>query len=166
MIDDGSSDDTIDIVKSYGDRIVLLQQANAGSAAARNTGATAKGTWLAFLDADDLWEPDKLELQLAATGDAAMSHTDWYFFGPEQKKGIRGSDRAAKYSGQVLSELVVNNFIATSTALLRKSAFEEAGGFDTSLRALQDWDLWLKVASRHEIICLDEPLMHYRVHPS
>lgn len=167
VVDDGSTDNTIEIVQSYEERVKLFRQENHGSAAARNRGAReAKGKWLAFLDSDDVWAPDKLEHQLDNCGNMSWSHTDWFFIGAGQDGTVKGTDRAPKFSGSVLARLVVSNFVGTSTVLVRRDVFFDAGGFDVSLMALQDWDLWLRIAVKHELAYVPEPLVHYRVHPS
>ena len=165
VVDDGSTDETVERVRAYGNRVTLYQQNNAGAAVARNQGAKlAIGQWLAFLDADDLWAPDKLERQLNHVSDLAWSHTDWFFIGTGQSGTITGSSRAPQYGGSILPELIVCNFIGTSTLIVRREVFLEMGGFDPTLRALQDWDLWLRIASKYDLAYLADPLVYYRVH--
>ncbi len=165
VIDDGSTDNTVDIVNGYGDRVRFLRQKNQGAAAARNYGAQeAHGTWLAFLDSDDIWMPDKLEKQMELTDRYNWSCTDSVFFGHNHDGTTRSSDVSPHTSDDVLSTLVVNNFIGTSTVLMKKSVFFECGGFDQSLKALQDWDLWLKVASKHSLGYVADAAVRYRVH--
>ena len=167
VIDDGSEDDTVEIVSGYGDKVTLLQQPNLGSAAARNLGAkNATGKWLAFLDADDTWVAEKLERQIAHCEDKVWSHTDWLYVDTQRDLDVKGSDRAAMYGGKILAQLIVTNFIGTSTVIVRRDAFVGVGGFDDNLRALQDWDLWLRIAEKHEIAYLPDPLTRYRVHAS
>ena len=163
-VDDGSTDGSVERLRAHGDRVVLLQQRNGGAAAARNRGVRhARGEWIAFLDADDCWAPTKLEQQLARCGHLAWSHTDSVFAGGVND-GRRDSALTPKHAGRVLPALVCGNFIGTSSVLIRRQAFLEGGGFDESLRSIQDWDLWLRVAARHAIGYLDEPLVEYRVH--
>ena len=165
VVDDGSTDDTVERVRAFGRRVTLYQQENAGAAAARNHGAElATGEWLAFLDADDLWAPDKLERQLDHVGELAWSHTDWFFIGADHTEAVTGSSRSPQYGGSILPELLVCNFIGTSTLMVRQEVFREVGGFDPTLRALQDWDLWLRIASKYDLAYLAEPLVYYRVH--
>lgn len=163
-VDDGSSDDSVAILQSYGDRVVIVQQPNSGPAAARNRGvAEAKGEWIAFLDADDLWQPDKLEKQLLGMGDCNWAYTDSIFMGGIND-GKRDSELSSKLSGNVLDELVCCNFIGTSSVMIRRDVFLNIGGFDQSLRSIQDWDLWMRIASKHPITYINEPLVRYRVH--
>lgn len=165
VVDDGSTDDTVERVRAFGDQVTLYQQKNAGAAAARNQGAKlATGKWLAFLDADDSWAPEKLERQLNHVGHMVWSHTDSLFIGDGHSGNVTGSSRAPQYGGSILPKLIVNNFIGTSTLIMRREVFIEMGGFDPALRALQDWDLWLRIASKYDLAYLSEPLVYYRVH--
>jgi len=167
LVDDGSKDHTVEIAESYGERVKVFHQENSGAAAARNNAVQhAHGKWVAFLDADDLWAPDKVEKQIAACPTQKWSHTNSVFIGPEHDGKTKSSDRAPQYGGNVLQNLVENNFIGTSSVIMRKDVFKELGGFDESLRAIQDWDLWLRAAMRYEIAYLPEVLGKYRVHAS
>jgi len=167
VVDDGSTDKSVAIAQEYGSRVKLFQQRNLGAATARNCGVKlSKGQWIAFLDSDDIWAASKIERQLDHCGDLSWSHSDWFFIGHNQDGTIKGSDRAPKFGGDVLSKLIVDNFIGTSTVMVRREVFLEVGGFDDSLRALQDWDLWLRIANHYEIAYLPEPLVQYRVRPS
>jgi glycosyltransferase involved in cell wall biosynthesis len=164
VVDDGSTDGSIQLLKSYGDRIHLIQQQNNGPAAARNRGVeAARSNWIAFLDADDIWIPNKLEQQLILAKNYRWSHTDSEFVGGANN-GRRDSEFTKKYSGNILEDLVSGNFIGTSTVLLQREIFLEAGGFDTSLRSIQDWDLWVRLAKLYPIGYIDQPLLKYRVH--
>lgn len=163
-VDDGSSDRSLEILAGHGDRIRLVQQANAGSAVARNQGVqAARGTWIAFLDADDLWPSDKIQRQLDACGHLPWSYTDSIFLGGVND-GRRDSEFSQKPSGHVLEALVRGNFISTSTVMIRREAFLAAGGFDASLRSIQDWECWIRIAAANPIGYVDAPLMTYRVH--
>lgn len=163
-VDDGSSDDSIDIARSFDGRVILVQQPNSGPAAARNRGvAEAKGEWIAFLDADDLWVPEKLEKQLHAMSNREWSYTDSRFMGGVND-GKQDSDLNEKPSGNVIEKLICGNFISTSSVLLRRNIFNEVGGFDENLRSIEDWDLWIRIASRYPISYVPDPLLKYRVH--
>ncbi|ODP36480.1 glycosyltransferase family 2 protein [Sphingomonas turrisvirgatae] len=141
VIDDGSTDDTVAIAERFatGDpRFRVMRQANAGVAAARNHGASlAQSDWLAFVDADDLWTPDKTERQIAALAaagpDAGLCYS-WYVMIDSADTVIyREPGRAIE--GTVLDTLFVENFIGNgSAALVRRDAFERVGGFEPALR--------------------------------
>ena len=169
IIDDGSTDGTVKTVSGYeDDRIKLFhQEGNSGSGAARNYGVEkASGQWIAFVDADDTWLPDKLQKQLAECSSQEWSHTDLFFLGGIYPKDTKATAFTSKHSGHILDDLLVENSIGTSSVIIKKKTFLDFGGFNTELRALQDWDLWLRVAEKHEICYIDEPLVYYRVHSS
>lgn len=168
IIDDGSTDDTVSIISEYkNDRIKLFHQDNSGSAAARNYGVKqSSGIWIAFIDADDIWLPDKLQKQLEHCSNQAWSHTDLFFHGSFYPKYTKATDFTSKHSGFILNNLLVENSIGTSSVVLKKEIFHELGGFNTDLRALQDWDLWLRIAEKYQACYIDQPLVYYRVHTS
>lgn len=166
VVDDGSKDRSLAILEKYADRIVLVRQKNGGAAAARNAGVQAAcGKWIAFLDSDDIWHPEKVARQLASCGNRKWSYTDTLFMGGIND-GKRDSDLNTKHAGMVLKELITNNFIGTSGVMIQRKCFLDAGGFDGSLRSIEDWDLWIRLASKYEIAYVDEPLVQYRIHPA
>ena len=167
VVDDGSTDNTIDLISEYKNpRIKTYSQVNSGSASARNHGVQkASGEWIAFIDSDDIWTTDKLQKQLEQCADCAWSHTDSYFLGGIYEEHTKASDLSEKHSGEIFSRLLVENFIGTSCVMIKKAIFQEIGGFSSSYRALQDWDLWIRVAAKYQICYIAEPLVYYRVHP-
>lgn len=166
VVDDGSTDTTPDILAGYGTNIRVLRQTNQGSAAACNTGAAiATGDWLAFLDADDIWLPDKTLHQLRHCGHTVISHTDSLCFGPGLIREIRRSEFEPPYAGWILEPLLVRNFITKSTVMIRREVFQHYGGFDTRRsHFVEDWPFWLKVCAHHELGYLPEVAARYRVH--
>ncbi|HEY1044495.1 MAG TPA: glycosyltransferase family A protein [Telluria sp.] len=141
VVDDGSPDreDIARIVAGYGGHVTLLQQDNAGPAAARNTGARAtKATWIAFLDADDSWLPHKMQAQLA--------------LGTDPKVGLlhggARADRLALPFDMDFDVLWRGNRICTSMTVVRREVFESLGGFFESpeLIGAEDYNLWLRIA--------------------
>lgn len=163
-VDDGSQDRSVSILEQYPDRVRVIKQSNKGAAAARNRGVReAKGEWIAFIDADDLWTDDKVQRQLEACGQFDWSHTDSIFLGGVND-GCKDSDFTAKYQGNVLNKLVCGNFIGTSSCMIRRKVFLESCGFNESLRSIQDWELWVRISKYHAIGYLDTPSMIYRVH--
>lgn len=165
IVDDGSTDGTSQILGEYGDSIRVVVQTNQGSAAACNAGvAVAKGEWIAFLDADDVWLPEKLARQIEHCGKTAISHTDSVCFGEALHFEVRRSSFEPPYSGKVLKELMIRNFITKSTVLMRHQVFQDIGGFDPSYIAVEDWPFFLKVCAEHELGYLPEALVRYRVH--
>ena len=157
VVDDGSTDDTRSVLQRYGDRIRLLSQENSGPAAARNKGiAAARGEYIAFLDSDDYWLPEKLTRQIEALEKAGPSvpcclcnctvlYRDGSRTSTFKIAGI-GSDQPAGLwlnPGAVLSTRFV---IFNQAAAIRRQALERIGGFDEKLRLLEDYDLSLRLA--------------------
>lgn len=165
IVDDGSTDDTYQILAEYGDAIRIVRQKNQGSAAACNAGvAVAQGEWIAFLDADDVWLPEKLTRQIEHCGTSAISHTDSICFGGDLPSEVLRSNFESPYSGNVLQKLLIRNFITKSTVLMRRQVFQDLGGFDTSYIAVEDWPFFLQVCAKHELGYLPEAMVRYRVH--
>jgi glycosyltransferase involved in cell wall biosynthesis len=158
VVDDGSTDGTNERLKSSD--LSLISQTNAGPAAARNAGMkAATGDAIAFLDADDVWHPRKLELQvphLQSHGLVATGCYDW----PGPLPEVPAS--APPVVPIELKKLVVRNSIVTSTVLARTDVLRKAGDFDTRLRGPEDYDLWLRVAQASDCAFLSLPLTGYR----
>ena len=163
VVDDGSKDDTAELARSLGARVVT--QANAGHAAARNTGiGAAEGRYVAFLDADDLWLPDKLERQLDEIG-----------LNPEIRALQTGAARidddlrllwvehCTRSTDQLWDTLYFRNMPALmSTIMVERELLEDVGGFDASLVILQDWDIAIRLAQRGQFHSLPDALAAYR----
>src|SRR5207244_9308520 len=164
-IDDGSTDATAAHLERFGGRIIVRRQRNAGVAAARNAGASkASGEWIAFLDADDIWLPNKLERQLAAAT-APLVYTNRYNIGARKDVPAIQTDCTSMYEGDVfLPLLLTGNFITMSSVLVRRDLFEQMNGFCEALGGTEDWDLWLRIAEGHPIRWCPEPLVCYRFH--
>jgi glycosyltransferase involved in cell wall biosynthesis len=171
VVDDGSTDATPQILETYGDAIRVVIQENRGPAAARNRGiAEARGMYVAFLDHDDLWLPDKTARQLAAlreAPDAVWCYTDaaWFDSASGQTTHL-ASQFAPPHQGDVLLPLFGGNFLTFASTLVQRDVLNEVGAFDTSpgVRNLDDWDLWLRIAERYPLVYVDAPLVRYRVH--
>jgi glycosyltransferase involved in cell wall biosynthesis len=166
VVDDGSTDDTRRQVSAYGDRVVYLHQPNRGVAAARNLGLRrATCEFIAFLDADDLWHPRKLELQLAAMTaepDLALlgtARTPWPL---DPSLPVAGPATIRRVPWR---DLAVKNYLTASSVLARRAALQRAGEFDTTLQGPEDYDLWLRIAEVAAVANLDLPLTGYRVVP-
>lgn len=166
VVDDGSKDGTVAALQPFGHRIRVHRQANGGVAKARNTGVgLASGSWIAFLDADDLWLPSKLERQLAVSS-APMLFTDRFNIGARGDLPELQSDVTPMHGGDVFVALMrEGNFITNTSVMLRRALFEKMGGFYTGLNGTEDWDLWIRIAEQHEIGFVPEPLVRYRFHP-
>ncbi|WP_435011867.1 glycosyltransferase family 2 protein (plasmid) [Tundrisphaera lichenicola] len=167
VIDDGSTDDTWEALDRFGDVILKVRQDRGGPYRARNLGASlARGEWLAFLDADDIWSPDKLSRQLQLADDSTgLIYTDRLNFGDIQHVAERQSDSVTLWEGDVFKPLLLGNFITLSSVLIRKGWFDRLGGFSVEHRGVQDWDLWLRYSAEGGLVKLcREPLTHYRWH--
>ncbi|MEJ0038441.1 MAG: glycosyltransferase [Gammaproteobacteria bacterium] len=168
VIDDGSTDDTMKVLDGFGSRIRVEKQTRGGPYRARNLGAKlARGEWLAFLDADDDWLPEKLsrQLELAAAQGVDFVYTDRFNFGDYGRTTERQSDSVKLWDGDVFEPLLQGNFITLSSVLMRKTAFERLGGFEIERRGVQDWDMWLRYSGSGGGAGLcREPLTRYRFH--
>jgi glycosyltransferase involved in cell wall biosynthesis len=165
VIDDGSSDATPDIARAYGSSVTCLSTPNRGVSAARNTGiAESRGELMAFLDADDMWEPTKLERQvqmLDADSEAGISTTamrrvdgDGRDLGAIPIDSYPDACEALLLSSMVLGPV--------SSALVRRGLVDELGGFDTRFSQCADWDFFLRAALRTRFAIANEPLVAYR----
>lgn len=181
VVDDGSSDGSAALVQSMFPDVRLIQQANQGVAAARNNGiAHAQGEWIAFLDADDIWLPGKLQAQWAmiqASPGTRMAYTAWQVWTSSEPvpppaylaKLNAEADNTARWagaSGWVYSQLLMDCAVWTSTVLAHKSVFSEVGVFDPTLRIGEDYDLWLRASRITQILRVPRPLALYRMHPA
>lgn len=169
IIDDGSTDDTRTRVAPYAElpNVRVIHQENKGQPKAKNAGlAECKGALIAFCDADDLWMPRKLELQVPCfygRPELAVVSTEIDQIDVEGKRlGVR---RMARYSGRILENLLIRNCISFGTAMVRKDALDDAGWFDEGLPMGIDWDLWLRLAVKYEFLHLEEVTYLYRVWP-
>lgn len=167
VINDGSQDSTLDIIKQIQDpRIKVFSYSNAGGNVSRNRGLNlAVGEFVSFLDADDLWMPDKLESQLKAleenlTAKVAYSWTDYIDANGE----FVLSGKRINVNGDVYESLLVSNFLENgSNPLIYRTALITLGGFDESLAAAQDWDMWLRLASKFNFVCVPSVKILYRI---
>jgi glycosyltransferase involved in cell wall biosynthesis len=174
VVDDGSTDSTGEIVKKYVEKqrnketkrqIRYIYQENKGPAAARNNGIrAAKGGYIAFLDSDDIWLTEKIELQMAKFGEDdsySMIHTG------RIRIGLDGAVQPAKayevQDGFIFEKLLMTNFICTSTSLVKKTCFDEVGLFDEDSNICEDYDMWLRISVNHKIGLIKQPLIKYRI---
>ncbi len=168
VVDDGSPDDTAAVARAYGDRIRLVEKSNGGCASARNAGAAAAtGEFLAFCDSDDELLPPAIETMLAAyhaagAGRRAVTGNAY----PLTSEGInpRRTTVMSEYppAHRQRLEILQRNF-ASVFSLLPRSLFDEIGGFDDSLRVIEDWDLWMRLAHADvEIVYVKQPVALYR----
>jgi glycosyltransferase involved in cell wall biosynthesis len=160
VVDDGSQDDTVSVLESFGSAIRVLLQPHGGVSAARNTGIrAANGEWLAFLDSDDLWLPQKLRAQL----DFFSRHTEFKICQTEEtwvRNGHKLNPRKyhKKPSGYCFPQLLERCLISPSAVIVHREVLEEVGLFDESLPVCEDYELWLRIGCRHAIGLIEEPL--------
>ena len=171
IVDDGSTDDTRDVALRTADdaRVRYLHQPRAERSAARNRGiAETTGEFVAFLDGDDLWRPEKLARQVAAlraAPDAGLCYTVARFVDVDGRPlPLRKPPRPV--SGRIFPTLMHGNVLILASVVVRRRALAEVGGFDERLPVYgcEDWDLWLRVARRFVVIAVDEELTLYRQH--
>jgi glycosyltransferase involved in cell wall biosynthesis len=166
VVNDGSTDQTLNILQSFSDsRLRIITTPNQGLAATRNMGIRhAQGEYLSFIDADDLWTPDKLESQLAALlKDNAGAGVAYSWTCPliEHKTC---SPRSVYFSGHVYNHLILENFIASgSNILVRKALVEEVGGFDETLCCCEDWEFYLRLAAVTSFAVVPKGQILYRI---
>ena len=164
VIDDGSTDETADIAAKYTERVVSTS--NQGVAAARNLGIKlAQGDLIAFLDSDDIWEPDKLALQLqATTPEYRLVYSDMISFGFSDMQGMKMSDGKKQMpQGNILTALIEDNFITTSSVLLDRNIALQVPGFSGDLAVGEDWQFWIECARLTGAAYVDKTLVRYRI---
>ncbi len=161
VVDDGSADDTAAVLAPYQDRIRIIRQENRGVSAARNRGVAASyGRWVAFLDSDDLWLPKKLEIQTAFFRDhpeALICQTEetWVRNG----RRVNPRRKHQKPSGYIFEPSLALCLVSPSAVMMTREFFDETGGFDETLPACEDYDLWLRISRRHPIHLINTPLI-------
>jgi len=172
VVDDGSTDRSPTMVQTYGRDIRYVRQENLDVAAARNTGIrVSQGEFIAFLDQDDVWAPQKLERQVSVFEEMPDSHVvfcdmvRWY--GGEntrhEKWRHRYNRRAVR--GDMAKALLLRCSFQPSTVMVARACFEKGGYFDESLRVSSDWDMWLRLAClNYRFRYIEEVLCFYRDH--
>lgn len=170
VINDGSKDKTEEIVRAIkDDRIKIFDYENGGLPTARNRGIShATGEFIAFLDADDLWTPDKLELQLKLLkqhpeAGVAYSWTCFMDVDEQQKILLFAPFPSPTFSGNVYQKLLVSNFIHSgSNTLVRRKAIDSIEGFDSTLLSCEDWDYWLRLSKHWSFVVVPKYQILYR----
>jgi len=161
VVDDGSTDHTSDILDSYRNDIIVLSQKKKGVSAARNRGiAEASGKFIAFLDSDDLWLSQKLSVQMDffnQTPDALICQTEEVWI----RNGLRVNPkkRHKKPSGMIFEPSLELCLVSPSAVMIQRRLLDRVGGFDETLPACEDYDLWLRISCRFPIHLIDAPLI-------
>ena len=161
LVDDGSTDGTDRILAQYARHLKVLRQNNRGVSAARNLGvAASSGALIAFLDSDDQWLPHKLKHQVNffhAHPDALICQTEEIWI----RNGIRVNpkNRHQKPSGDIFEKSLELCLVSPSAVMMRRSLLDWVGGFDETLPACEDYDLWLRVAHQYPVYLIEEALI-------
>lgn len=167
VVDDGSTDDTSAVLSRYRDdpRVKLIFQENAGQTVAKNRGVqAARGEYIAFCDADNLWLPNKLSRQIELFNehnDIAVVYGDISLIDADGQP--LPTTQAKRYSGKITGRLLIDNFVTFNTAVVSRKVMTAVGGFDESLRMGIDYDLWLRISVKHTFHYIAEPLVRYRI---
>ena len=161
VVDDGSTDNTPQVLDAYRGAIKVFRQENKGVSAARNRGISeASGRFIAFLDSDDLWLPQKLSRQVEffnTTLDALICQTEEVWI----RSGVRVNPkkRHKKPSGMIFEPSLALCLVSPSAVMIRRSLLEIVGNFDEALPACEDYDLWLRISCRFPVYHIDTPLI-------
>jgi glycosyltransferase involved in cell wall biosynthesis len=169
IVVDSSTDDTPQVLERFGERIRVLRAEPRGISAARNAGIqAAKGKYIAFLDADDTWDPSKLEKQVALlerNSSVGLVCADVAFFDEQGVRPGRAFAGARPRAGMVLPDVFTDSFLGTLTVVARRECFDDVGMFDETITAAEDHDMWLRISRKWAVDFVDEPLAEYRYSP-
>jgi glycosyltransferase involved in cell wall biosynthesis len=161
VVDDGSTDTTGDLLQQYGTGLSVLHTSHRGPSAARNRGiAAARGEYIAFLDSDDVWLPDKLRAQMLFFQDhpeARVCQTEEIWI----RSGVRVNPmkKHKKYSGWIFKQCLPLCMVSPSSVMIERSVFGRVGLFNETFLACEDYELWLRIAARYPIYLIDTPLI-------
>lgn len=177
VVDDGSTDDTLAVLASYGEQLRVVRQANQGVCKARNVGlAQARGNFICFLDHDDVWYPDMLAQQLQAFGadlEVGCVYANYMHWWPDEDgrhvdpgelraRITTNSELDLSMSGWIYHLLLIDCHVPTSGAMFRREVFRQCGAFDESLPYSEDWDLWLRISRKYQFRKLKNMSVLYR----
>ncbi|MFY9233271.1 MAG: glycosyltransferase [Fimbriimonadaceae bacterium] len=169
VVDDGSKDDSVEVARSYGDRIDLIERENGGVSAARNSGiAKARGTYISLLDGDDRMLPDCVEARVGILEEDSSLGVCAGSCAIMSEDGIQTGSmdiRNAVPAGDPFRSAVRSYWGATSGVVYRRSALIECGGFDPLIRVCEDWDVFVRVAAKHRFRFDPTPRAEYRMVP-
>lgn len=161
VVDDGSDDNTAEILDSYGNKLRIIRQANQGVSAARNRGIIASsGEFIALLDSDDLWLPEKLDRQMSFfrnNPDAVICQTQEIWI--RNGKRVNPCKHHKKLSGMIFEPSLNLCLVSPSAVMFKRELMDMVGFFDESFPACEDYDLWLRVGLAYPVYLIDEPLI-------
>jgi glycosyltransferase involved in cell wall biosynthesis len=162
VIDDGSTDETASIMERYSGRLAYYRQAHAGQAAARNRGIRMSSSiYVAFLDADDYWLPEKLQRQVALLEQnpkVGLVCSDCGTIAAGRIANTHFETNAVPRAGMIFDRLALDCFIFTPTVMVRRACLDEVGLFNQSLSVSEDFNLWLRIAARWQVAVIPEVL--------
>jgi glycosyltransferase involved in cell wall biosynthesis len=167
VVDDGSTDSTKEIIENNFPEVSYFYTTNQGVSRARNYGIQrARGEFIAFLDADDLWLPEKLEKQIGvfnADQELMLVFTEHRFFDANGIREATFSKKERLMKGDVVKNIFLHSHVALPTVMVRKNIFQEIGYFEEDLNVAEDDNLWIRIALKFRIHLLDEVLVHCRM---
>ncbi len=161
IVDDGSTDGTRELIRDHYPSIKYFYQSRSGVSKARNKGIVeSKAKWIAFLDSDDQWQPNKLEEQknnLRQNPTILVSHTNEIWI----RNGVRVNQmkKHQKYGGYIFDKCLDFCRMSPSSIMIHRQVFEDIGNFDEDLLVCEDYDLWIRVTSKFPVTYLDKPLI-------
>ncbi len=162
VVDDGSNDETVNMLAAEFPQVQLIKQTNQGVSAARNRGIQqARGEWIAFLDSDDVWLKEKIALQMQALKkwpDIKICHTEEIWI----RNGVRvnAMHKHKKTGGWIFKHCLPLCAMSPSSIMIHRSVFETIGVFDESFPACEDYDLWLRITARYPVLFIEQPLIY------
>jgi len=169
VVDDGSTDNTKEVLAPFRDRIIYIYQDNCGASSARNRGVGhSRGKYVAFLDADDTWLPEKLKKQVdffeRQPKNVKLTYTDWKFFFDPPDWSTPRTLKTSAYD-EVTRQLFCHDFIPTPTVMIEKDFLTSLGPFDSGFTVAEDYDMWLRASAVCEFRSLPEVLTAVRMRP-
>lgn len=174
IVNDGSTDGSAEIIRDFArndSRIINIEQENKGQTVSKNVGiSNSSAEFVAFLDADDFWEKDKLEKQMELFQDSQVgvvfSRSRYVDEDNREVNLVLKNKYLQPRRGRVSEWLFMDNFVPFSSSIVRRACFDALGMFDERLKMGIDWDLWLRFSTAYTFDFVDEPLLVYRVgHP-
>ena len=161
VVDNGSSDRSVNMLKKYYPTVKLIHEHKSGVSASRNKGIMyAKNTWIAFLDSDDAWDQKKLEKQINLLHNShdkyRLIHTNEIWI--RNGKKINQMKKHQKFGGYIFNECLALCCISPSSVLIDRSIFDDMGLFNENLPVCEDYDMWLRICSKEEVLFIDEKL--------
>lgn len=162
VVDDGSTDETANMLSAEFPELNYIKQANQGVSAARNAGIRqAQADWIAFLDSDDSWHPEKLAAQISALQkmpEIKVCHTEEIWI----RNGIRvnAMNKHKKTGGWIFKRCLPLCAMSPSSIIIHRSVFEDVGFFDENFPACEDYELWLRITAKYPVLFIEQPLIN------